>query len=215
MPNPEDVKPEDNKPGDEPKGADTPAGEKDSGNSSQYSSVEDAIAEIERLKAINADVIAGRNEVKEKLRKIEEDKAKALEEQAKEQGKYKELYEAEVEKAKALQDKFRNTVADATLTSELSKAGAIAVETALPLINRTKLQFDDDGALKPESVVEAITEVKEKHKVLFGEKPQIPDAKRAGTGSASGGYLDELKQLQQNPRATQRDFQALKQKYNL
>jgi len=220
MPNPENVKPDengtqettDNK--DTTSGTDVPAGEKDSGEA-KYSTVEDALAEIQRLHDVVNDIKSSRDEVKGKLRKLEDAANKADEDQKKEQGKYKELYEAELEKNNSLQTKIRNTAADAALTSELTKAGAVAVETALPLINRDKLVFDDEGTLKPESVVDAITEVKEKHKVLFGEKPQIPDTKRPGEGKSSGGYLDELKKLQQNPRATFNDFAALKAKYNI
>lgn len=215
MPDPEnvstDVKSDDTD--NTTKGTDVPAGEKDSG--SKFSSIEDALAEINRLTGVVEDIKNSRDEVKGKLRKLEEAANKVDEDKKKEQGKFKELYEAELEKNNSLTQRIRDTAADAALTAKLTEAGAIAVETALPLVDRSKLQFDDDGAIVAESVVDAITEVKEKHKVLFGEKPQIPDTKRPGEGKSSGGYLDELKKLQQNPRATFNDFSALKQKYNI
>lgn len=191
--------------------ADAVAGEKEKGSTP---SVEELMAEVTRLKAINSDVIGSRDDAKAKLRKIEDDKAKADAKALEEQGKFKELYEKEVEARKTLETLLQTKSADAALTLELQKAGALSVETALPLVDKSKLQFND-GVVTPESIADAITEVKDKHKIVFGDKPQAPNAKRPGEGANSGGYLDELKKLQSDPHASMKDFNALRSKYGM
>lgn len=194
---------------------DASAGEKDSGKA-EFSSLEEANAEVARLRNTNADIARSRDEKKEELRKIKDKQQAADDEAKKEQGRYKELYEAELGKNETLLDKLRKQSADTILSQELAKAGAVAVDTALPLVNRDKLVFDDNDNVTPESVVDAIAEVKEKHGLLFGgEKPQIPNPKRAGDGSSTDGYLDELDKLQRDPKATLRDLEALRRKFNI
>ena len=196
---------------EEEKRSDERASEKDSGESKP--SIEEALAEVERLKNINKEVIESRDKSKAKLRAIEEEKEKADAAEKAEQGKFQELYEAEQQKRLELESKVKNQAVDVAVRSALGEANAASVDTAFALINRDLVKVSEDGVVSPESVAEAVAAVKEQHDVLFTGPKKGPSVARAGEQKPSGGYQDELKKLQADPKATRQDLERLRAKY--
>ena len=196
------------------KSPDGQAGE-NNGSGEPKLTVEELAKEVERLKAINKEVIESRDKVKTKLRTFEEQAEKAKEEQLKQQGEFQSLYEKEKEARVALETKMRTASVNSALKSALEQANVVAVETALALVSRDTIKVSEEGEVVPESLAEAIAKVKEQHPVLFtGATRQGPHPARAGETPPTGGYLEELKKIQSNPKGVNmKDLEALREKY--
>ena len=65
------------------------------------------------------------------------------------------------------------------LKTALESAGAKSVTTALKLIDRTKIEFDQDGQLVQKSIDDAIEAVKVSDSILFGEPEKAAEQKGA------------------------------------
>lgn len=178
----------------------------DTANDSELSALK---AEIENLKGINKDVIASRDSVKSKLKDLETNKEVAALE---EKGQYDEALQKEKEKYQTLQTKLEAQAVTGTLIQELGNTNALSVDTALELIDRSTIVYED-GQVNKESVADAISALQEKHSVLFGENKPAPKPKKAGEEKSTGGYVADLKKLQQNPRSTRTDLEKLRTKY--
>jgi DNA repair exonuclease SbcCD ATPase subunit len=193
--------------------SDEQAGE-NNGSGEPTLNAEELKKEVERLKAINKDVIESRDKVKSKLRSFEEQAEKAKEEQLKQQGEFQSLYEKEKEARVALETKMRTHAVNSALKSALEAANAISVDTALALVNKDGIKVNEEGEVVPESLAEAIAKVKEQHAVLFTGVRKGPDPARAGETPPTGGYLEELKKIQSNPKGVNmKDLEALREKY--
>lgn len=194
--------------------SDEHAGE-NNGSGEPKLTVEELAKEVERLKAINKEVIESRDKVKTKLRTFEEQAEKAKEETLKQQGEFQSLYEKEKEARAALETKMRVTTVNSALKTALEQANVVAVDTALALVNRDEVKVNEEGQVVPESLAEAIAKVKEQHPVLFtGVVRQGPNPARAGETPPTGGYLEELKKIQSNPKGVNaKDLEALREKY--
>lgn len=176
----------------------------------QEPTVDELKAEIERLQRNNKQIIDSRDAAKQKLRDLESDRERtALEKKA----DYEAALQLEREKYNSLQTQLREQAVGSALLQALSKTNVLAVDTALQLIDRSAIVFED-GQVDESTVADAIKTLQEKHNVLFGEptKP-APTPKKAGEETPTGGYVEELKRLQQNPNATRRDLDQLRQKY--
>ena len=172
-----------------------------------FTTIEDAMKEIERLSSINKEVIASRDETKTKLRAFEteaEEKARLILE---EQGKYKEMFEASEAKRIAVETAVRTREVDATLKAELEKVGALSVDTVKKLINKSVFEFNEDGSIKVDSVKDQIKELMKSDPVLFGTE-KAPDVKRAGDGENVSTFETELRKAK-----TQKEIQAVLTKY--
>lgn len=184
-------------------------------NDKEFESVEDALAEVARLREINNDIISSRNKWKTKAREFEtadEEKAKAALE---EQGQFKELYEKEVEKSTQIMLKLKDNAVNGALEKALADAGA-EVNTALKLVDKSGIEVDEDFNVNSDSLKDIVSKLQEEHAILFTGKektPQSPKPKRAHEEEPKGGYIEELKALQKNPLAKQKDFDALRAKY--
>lgn len=172
-------------------------------------SVDELRAELEKLRGINKEVIQSRDAAKQKLRDLDSEKERKVLE---EKGAYEEALLKEREKYDVLQSQLRDTAVNAELRNALAESGTASVDTALELIDRSTIAYED-GQVNKETVADAIKTLQERHKVLFGEVRPAPTPKKAGEETPTGGYAAELKKLQGNPRATRRDLEALRQKY--
>lgn len=212
-----ETKQEDKVETDEHKSADAPSGDKGL-ETPEYKSVAEALVEIEKLRSIKAEVIQERDRAKAKLRTVEETEEARKATELTEQGKYKELFEEEQSKRAALELTIRDSSVVQALTKALDSAETASVDTALALIDRSLVKYDDDGNIDAQSVVDAIAKVKEQHSVLFKQKKgptnKGPTSKRASEDPTTGGFTEELKKLMADPKTRPADLSNLRAKYN-
>lgn len=113
------------------------------------SSLED---QLKYLKEINADLIKTRDAAKRKTRE----------------------YEKEVETHKTLaanlKEKLVSKIVTNSLKEALSKAGALSVDTALKLIDKSKITLNDDFEYDTNSITSLVEELRKSDSVLF--KPE-------------------------------------------
>ena len=105
------------------------------------------------------------NEAAKEAKKLREAQAKAEEEKLKEQQKWQELAEkreAELTEARTQNQKL---AVDNKLSAALAGAGAVDVDAALKLIDRSTIKVGDDGTVS--GVDEAINGLKESKQYLF------------------------------------------------
>lgn len=172
-----------------------------------FASVEDALKEIDRLSAINKEVIETRDKTKEKLKAFEQAQADAAQKALEEQGKFKEMYEAELAKRTAQETSIKERELNTTLRSELEKVNALSIDTVLKLVNKGAIEFNDDGSVKVDSVKSVIKELKKSDPILFGVE-KAPDPKRAGDGENANTFETEIRGAK-----TQKDVHAVMKKY--
>lgn len=178
----------------------------------------------EKIKVLEAnykDAVSSRDKTKQKLREIEE--------QASSANTFKEQYEkllGEFETTKTELGTLKEGIKQEKLTSALSTAleaaGAKSINTVMKLIDKSKLQFDEQGNVSSEAIIEAIKEVQASDPILFGEvdpKKEStqnglgfldPGVKRASEASTEGAYEKELRAAK-----TQNEIQAVMRKYGL
>lgn len=181
----------------------------DDTNTTVEPTIESLLAEVERLQRNNKQIIESRDNAKQKLRDIEAEKERKVHE---EKGNYEEALRVEREKYNQLQTQLREQAVGSALLQALSKTNVLAVDTALQLIDRSKIAFED-GQVNDETVADAIKTLQEQHKVLFGDVRPAPTPKKAGEEAPTGGYLEELRKLQNNPNSSRRDLEQLRLKY--
>lgn len=128
--------------------------------------------QLKYLKEINVDLIKTRDAAKRKARELEK--------------------EAESSKALSatLKEKLVSRIVTDSLKAELTKAGALSVDTALKLVDRSKIVLNDDYDLDTKSIELLVEELKKSDSVLFKpvtatdekEEKSIkhPDIARAG-----------------------------------
>lgn len=175
-------------------------------------SIDEALAEIARLKGINKEVIDARDKAKTKLRSFEEEAEARLAKDQEEQGRFKELYEAEKARNEQLNQNIRNKTVDVALTAALNEAGVVSVPTALKLVDRSQVELDDDGNVISTTLENAVSGLKKEHEILFG-KPIVPTPKVKGVNQQDqpGSYIEELKAAAQT--GDRRKIAAVKAKY--
>lgn len=184
----------------------------------EFTSIEDALAEINKLRDINKDVIHSRDKAKTKLREFETAEETKMQSTLAEQGKYKELYDAEVEKSNKIVSKLKEKAVDSALEKALTNAGA-EVKTALKLVDKVSIVIDDNYEVDMESVNAMVAKLQAEHEILFAQKDKvvIPNPKRPIEDPAKGGYDEELKALRtkasKGVTVKQSEFDALRSKY--
>lgn len=95
----------------------------------------------------------------------------------------------------------RDKDASAALQTALDAAGAKSTTTAAKLIDRSKIEFDDNGQVVQKSIDEAIAALKVSDSILFGAEqtteqkkgPQTPAVQRAAQDGGKSDYHTELK----------------------
>ena len=99
---------------------------------------------------------------------------------------------------------------NATLQSAIEQAGAKSVGTVLKLIDKSKVELDEQGNVKAESLTALIEEVKTSDPILFGNEATFidPGVKRAGDNSSEGIFDKEIKACK-----TQKEIEEVLRKY--
>lgn len=172
--------------------------------------LDEALAELQRKTDNERRLLAEKAEVKRKLQKFEteatERDAKLLEEQ----GKFKELFETERQKREALEQGIKSERVDSALRSALTAAQARVPDTVMKLIDKTQVQFDDNGNVLAESVTAAVEALKKADPVLFGTpNAGIPPAARATEGNVQDAFAKEVASAKNLT-----ELQAIYAKYN-
>jgi predicted nuclease with TOPRIM domain len=186
----------------------------DAGTKVEVTSIEAAQARIKELENNFQEAVVTRDKAKEKLRKLEQDFGQASELKT----KYDELFTEKsklLEQFESVQSEFTNfktgiqqEKVSATLQSAIEKAGAKSVSTVLKLIDKSKVELDENGNAKEESISALIKELSESDPILFGTEFIDPGVKRAGDGTSEGMYDKELKACK-----NQREIENVLRKY--
>ena len=172
-----------------------------------FATVEEALKEIERLANINKEVIETRDKTKEKLKAFEQAQEETARKALEESGKFKELYEAELAKRTAVESSVRERELNTTLRSELEKVNALSIETVLKLVDKSAIEFNEDGSVKVDSIKAVIKELKKSDPILFGGE-KAPEPKRAGDGENANTFDTDIRKAK-----TQKDVMAVLKKY--
>ena len=156
------------------------------------------------------------SELLSKLRRFEKENKDRADKEAKESGKYKELYEQADAKNKETEAKLKTKAADEKLKELLTAEKATSISTVMKLIDRSKIEFDEDGEVNVKSLAALIKSVKETDSILFDvtETPAAPIIKRATEGDVTGGFEKELAAINSKTiNATDAIYKIMK-KYN-
>lgn len=138
------------------------------------------------------DVVADKQrEATDKIKKME-DKAKADKEAAdkkaaEESGKYKELYEAKEKEIADMKTSMEAEKRTGAIKEAAAKLGAHNAETVVRLIDASKVEIGEDGAVKAESLNSMLNDLKTSQPYLFGEGTKPADNAGAGSGGAGEG----------------------------
>ena len=169
----------------------------------------------ERLSGINTDLIHSRDKAKTKLRDREAIDEEAEADRLKKAGEFEELYNTEKESRSKLQLQVNQGTVNRALEKSLRAAGAGEyMPTLLKLADTSTISIGEDMAASQTEIDALVKTLKDDNAVLFGKAvPPAPSVERAIEEGAKGGYAEEMKKLQDNPRATVAMVNAIKRKY--
>lgn len=169
----------------------------------ELSPVEKELAELKAEKVKDAELL-------KKLRKFEKENKDAADKALIESGKFKELYEAEKLAREAIEGKVKATTLDSALKAELASVKAKAPDTVLKLLDKSAIQWNDDGSVDTKSIQKALKELQKSDPILFESETttDTPAVKRAGEGDVVGGYEKEMKSCK-----TTKDIETVLRKY--
>jgi len=156
-------------------------------------------------------------ELLKKLRKFEKENKERADKEALESGKYKELYEAAQAKIGEADTKLKARLVDEKLKEVLAAEKTKSVSTVMKLIDRSKIEFDDDGEVNVRSITSLVKSIKETDSILFDDTtttPAAPNLKRATEGDVMGGYEKELAAITTNTRNASQAIYNIMKKYN-
>ena len=186
----------------------------DAGPTGTAITLEAALDKIKLLETNFQEAVSTRDKAKEKLRKLEQD----LGESSSYKQKFDELFSEKstlAQQLETIQSEFNNfkvsvqqEKVNATLQSAIEQAGAKSVGTVLKLIDKSKVEFDENGNVITDSVTALIKEVQESDPILFGEVFVDPGVKRAGEGSSEGIFDKEIRACK-----TQQEIENVLRKY--
>lgn len=149
----------------------------DSENKGEVTSAE-LIEKVKSLESQLKDAINTRDKAKQKSRELEEAAAFKT--------KYEELnaqFEAVSNELNGIKESAKTEKVNTALQTALEAAGAKSLNTVLKLIDKSQIQFDENGQVVEESVVNVVKAVMDSDPILFGEA----DPKKAQSGL---GFLD-------------------------
>lgn len=187
--------------------------------------LEQALEQLQVVQANYKDAVSSRDKTKEKLRKLEEKAAEFenFDKIVKEKTKLAEQYELVSTDFNNLKNQIMEQKIAGALETAIKDAGAKSVSTVMKLIDKQKVQFDEQGNLVADSILGAVKEVVESDPILFGEVEakkeegsqlpgfQDPGVKRAGTSdSQQTAYEKELAAAK-----TADELKAVLRKYNI
>jgi vacuolar-type H+-ATPase subunit I/STV1 len=180
---------------------------------------------VKLLEANYKDAVSSRDKTKQKLREIEESAGSATELKAQyenlftEKSKLAEQFEATVNELTSIKEGMKQEKISSALTTALEAAGAKSINTVMKLIDKSKLQLDEEGKVNSDSVVAAIKEVMDSDPILFGDVDpkkvshtgavfSDPGVKLAGDSKTEGAYEKELRAAK-----NQKEILAVAKKY--
>ena len=194
----------------------------DAKTSEETLTLEQALEKIKSLESGFQEAITTRDKTKQKLRQIEES-ANAASEWQKKFDELNATHEATVNELTSFKENIKQQTITSNLSTALEAAGAKSVSTVMKIIDKSKLQFDEQGQLNVDSVVAAIEEVRNSDPILFGDPvdpktaaPTVPTGnpildpgvKRAGEAATEGAFEKELKSAK-----TQKEIENILRKY--
>lgn len=188
--------------------------EKDSkAPTTEFDTVEAAMAEVERLRIVNKEVIDSRSDAKSKLKAIEEEADKVKQQELTDQGKFKDLLEAEQLKTAGLESTIRDNAINSALLVALEEAGVSSNKTAMKLISLEDIVVEN-GTVDSKSVVDAIATLKTEHEILFTTVKKAPTPKKADEEEPSVGFEAEMTKAVNSGSATRATLDTIRAKYN-
>lgn len=136
--------------------------------------------------------LAGLLESDKQLKQLQKDKETQTEQQLTEQKKFQELAEKRATDLATATETIQKMQVDQALTNKLVKENVVDLDGALKLIDRTKIQVDDNGTVT--GVDEALTSLKTDKAYLFNASgtppaqpvvgnPSNPSAPASGSGN--------------------------------
>lgn len=143
----------------------------------------DSGAELLRLQKLLEQTTAERDTLRVKNRELKSSTSnsdtlqKQLDDLLAEKSKLAEEYDG-------YKNKVKQTKLDATISTALEAAGAKSLSAALKLLDKSKIEFDDDD-VKVDSITAAIKALKESEPILFGEVKADPNEKSSGNTSGT------------------------------
>lgn len=188
----------------------------DAGNKGEVITLEAALEKIKSLESQFQEAVGTRDKAKEKLRKLEQDLGDSAGYKAQyetlftEKSKLAEQLESVTGEFNAFKATLQQEKVNATLQSAIEQAGAKSVGTVLKLIDKSKVELDEQGNVKAESLTALIEEVKTSDPILFGNETTFidPGVKRAGDNSSEGIFDKELRACK-----TQKEIEEVLRKY--
>ena len=105
--------------------------------------------QVAKLTSINAELIKSRDAVKRKTREVER--------------------EAEANKtlAGSLKDKLVSKIVNDSLKEALGKAGALSIDTAMKLVDRSKIQLSEEFEIDSKNIEDIVSELQKSDSILF------------------------------------------------
>jgi hypothetical protein len=112
------------------------------------------------------------------------------------------------------------------LTTALEAAGAKSISTVMKLLDKSQIEFDENGNVKQDSLASAIEAVRTSDPILFGDPPE-GDEKKGKSGGSIGGKPPAVKaaadgvntasayEAEMNAAKTQKDVERIARKYNV
>lgn len=107
-----------------------------------------------------------------------------------------------------LKENVKSRELDSVLKDVLTKSNVKDINTTLKVIDKTKVQWTEDGQVDATSLEVIVNELKTTDPILFNEV-QIPDVKTAGQGTPIGGFEKEITACK-----TQKEIEAVLKKFN-
>ena len=176
--------------------------------------LEQALDKIKVLETNFQEAVSTRDKAKEKLRKLEQDlgDSVSLREQYDSLFSEKSQLLQKMEEVQAEYNNFKTSVqsekVNAILQTAIEKAGAKSVGTVLKLIDKSKVEFDEQGQVSTDSIENLVKAVQESDPILFGAELIDPGVKRAGDTSSEGIFDKEIKACK-----TQQEVENVLRKY--
>lgn len=164
------------------------------------------------------------NQLKEAIttRDKAKQKSRELEEAAAYKAKFEELntkFEAVNNELTGIKESTKTEKISSALQTALEAAGAKSINTVLKLIDKSQVQFDEQGQVVEESVVNVVKAVMDSDPILFGEadpkKAQSglgfldPGVKLAANKAVDDAFTTEIRQTK-----TIKEYEAVCKKYN-
>lgn len=178
------------------------------------------LEDIKTLQANYKSAVSSRDKYKQQVRELEEAVKGSAELQSKLAEIEKEL-ETKSNELTSIKEGQKQKALESALSTALEAAGAKSISTVMKLIDKAKIQFNEEGNVSSDTIEAAVKEVMSSDPILFGDidpkKAQNngqefldPGVKRAGEGGTEGAYQKEIKAAK-----NQKEIMAVMKKYKI